>query len=211
MTVQFGAYYSSKGTWSAGRLILSLACITAIACSPLVTAAEAETSAQPQPATSILVFHYPPDPMSKNRTEFPMIMLADMPDKKGEKKRDRKRDKKRDKKNSIKSKTRLSLGRKVGLQTMEVPAGQYYIRQIRSDNLNFQRSPRPVPKSGKEVVQIPPGVVAYLGNVSWDADMGTQMNFSREGLLELQKESDLHSKPLYLVAFGMEPRSVSWE
>lgn len=190
------------GGWSALSAILMVICVT---CSIPTLAAETEleTVEKSQPATSTLAFHYPPDPISKNRTEFPMIVLADMPDKK--------RGNKRSSKTKTKAKSRLRLGRKVGLQTIEVPAGRYYVRLIKSDNLNFQRSPRPVPKSEKGVVEIPPGVVAYLGNVNWDADLGTQMGFSKEGLLELQGEATLHSKPLYLVAFGMEPRPVSWE
>ena len=113
---------TNSGVWSALGVVGLLLCIT---CSTSATAAEPES----KPATSILTFHYPPDPISKNRTEFPMIMLADLPDKK------------RGKKKSSKAKTRLLLGRKVGLQTIEVPAGRYYIRMIKADNLNFQRSP----------------------------------------------------------------------
>jgi|GEM_PF-3526460 len=200
MTALFTPHFSPNSVWASVicRRWPALGVIALLTCAFSVTPA---TAAEPEtkPATSILAFHYPPDPISKNRTEFPMILLADMPEKK------------KGKKKYSKTKSRLQLGRRVGLQTIEVPAGRYYVRQIKSDNLNFQRSPRPVPKSETKVVQIPPGAVAYLGDVSWDSDMGTMMSFSKEGLLELQAEATLHSQPLYLVAFGMEPRSVSWE
>jgi len=163
--------------------------------------ASSASADESDPATSLLVFSYPPDPMSKNRTDFPMILLADMPDK----------NQKRSQRRSKNNKSRVRLGRKVGLQTVEVPAGSYYVRQIKTDYIGLQPSPRPVPKSEKEIIHIPAGVVAYLGDVNWDTDQGMQMSFSKEGLLSLQQEAQLHSKSLYLVAFGMEPRLVSWK
>lgn len=169
--------------------VLIFACLVGSVC---VAAAEpvASEGAATSPATSILVFNYPPDTLSLNRTDFPMIHLADVPGN---------------------NKSMLRLGRKTGLQTMEVPAGTYYVQQVISGHSSLQRAPRPVPDSDKEMLQIPPGVIAYLGDVRWSSDIGLQMSFSREGLLDIQKKNDLQSKSLYLVAFGMEPRSVSWE
>ena len=135
-----------------------------------------------------VVFSYPKAAGSVNRSEFPVIVLA-----------------------HAEAEAEIRLRRKKGMQVLEVEPGRYYVRQIVADQFSFANAPMPRPKSDDRFIEVPANAVVYLGDVDWSSHVGLRMQFSRAGLLALQKMRALHDAPLRLTAFGMEPRVVSWD